>query len=152
LVEGFEPLAVEVIRVHDINRRPWMGSRKTRLAALLIAGMGTVGMLGTTTGVAQATVPLTGLAGTFADQATCDASQAQSRATPNSIVAACSYYPAADMSVRIPRAGWYYRYALPGDAACGIGCHTPAPPPPDPGIPDGGGGGGGCTRIDCNPV
>jgi hypothetical protein len=122
-----------------------MGDRKQRLAVLLTAVVGALGIVGVTPGTAQATVPLTGLAGIFANKASCDASQASSRATPNSVVAECSYYPAADPSVHIPAPGWYYRYALPGDDACGTGCHTPLPPPPYPvPVTD-------CAHMDCHP-
>jgi hypothetical protein len=118
-----------------------------RLAVLLTAGIGALGMVEATAGAAHATVPLTGVAGGFSTQTDCDASQAASSGTPGAVVAQCSYYPAADPSVHIPGPGWYYRYALPGDAACGIGCHTPSPAPPfyGPVIP-------GCpSRLSCDP-
>jgi len=123
-----------------------MERRGTRLAALLIAGAGTLGMVGATADVAQA-VPLTGLAGGFTSQAVCDGSQAVSAATPGAVVGPCSYYAAADYSVHIPGPGWYYRYAVPGDDGCGIGCHAPSPAPPfyGPVVP-------GCpSRLGCDP-
>ena len=123
-----------------------MGSRGTRLAALLIAGVGALGMVAATSGTAQAAV-LDHVAGGFSTEAACDGSQAVSSATPDAVVAACSYYSAADPSVRIPGPGWYYRYAVPGDAACGIGCHAPSPAPPfyGPVLP-------GCpSKLGCDP-
>ena len=128
-----------------------MGSRKLRLAALVIAGAGAFGVVGGMTTTAQATVVLNGLAGTFADEATCDASQAAAASTPGAIVAGCTHYLNADPTVNIPRAGWYYRYAVPGDSGCGIGCHTPAPPPPYP-VPVTYPPGGGCViKMICDP-
>lgn len=125
-----------------------MASGGMRLAALLIAGIGALGMTGATAGPAQAAAVLDHVAGGFSTEAACDGSQAVSAAWPDTVVGPCSYYAAADPSVHIPGPGWYYRYAIPGDAACGVGCHAPLPAPPfygpvTPGCP---------SRLSCDPV
>jgi hypothetical protein len=117
-----------------------MGNRGTRLAGLLIAAVGAVGMVGVTTGVAQAVV-LNHVSPAYPDNATCTGVRDSFSALPDvAAAAACSYYPTADRQTGIQSPGWYFRYALAGDGACGIGCHTPPPPPPCP-----------CPVIDPHP-
>jgi hypothetical protein len=118
-----------------------MGSRKTRLVALLIGAVGAVGMVGVTTGPAQA-VTLNRVSPAYPDNASCTSSRNSFSALPDvAAAAACSYYSTADPQTGIPSPGWYFRYALAGDGACGIGCHTPPPPPPCT-----------CPVIDPSPV
>jgi hypothetical protein len=110
-----------------------MGIRGTRLAALLIAGVGAVGMVGVTAGVAQATIPLTRVSPAYSDAATCAGVRDWYITVPDVAYAAvCSYYPTADPQTGVQSPGWVFRYAIAGDGACGIGCHTPPPPPPCP--------------------
>jgi hypothetical protein len=88
-----------------------MGSRKTRLAGLLIAALGVIGTVGSTTGVAQAVV-LNRLSPAYPDDSTCTAARASLVALPDVEAASACFFSQADPALHIPSPGWYFRYAM----------------------------------------
>ncbi len=112
-----------------------MAGRGVRLVGLLIATVGAVGVAGVATGVAQATVVLNRVSPAYPDLANCTAVRDSFSTYPDVAAATACFYSATEPQSGAQFPGYYFRYALSGDGACGIGCHTPPPPPrihPDP--------------------
>lgn len=114
-----------------------MGIVRSRLAMLLFAGIGAVGMVGATAGVASA-VTYNNVSVAYPSQAYCEgAHDALARQIGSASVGPCSYYPTPDASVNITSAGWVYRWA---GESCGIPCSFPIQTTPD------------CSKTECDPV